>query len=104
MKREKTGGRAKGVPNKTTKQLKTMVHNFIADNWETVIKDFNSPRLHPRDRLNFIERILKYCIPIIGSSNSKLEIKRKLESLSDADLHLLAAKVLESNNDNDFEE
>lgn len=102
MTRKKTGGRAKGVPNKTTKQLKTLVHDFISENWDSVLRDFKSTKLHPRDRLNFIERMLKYCIPIIGSNNAKLEIKQ-IENLSDADFDKLVSKIIELTTENNIE-
>lgn len=91
----KTGGRIKGTPNKTTGQLKSLVNDFISENWAQVQKDFKSKRLHPRDRLFFVEKLLKYSVPIMGSTNTSLEIKKQLESLSDADLDKVVNMVLQ---------
>lgn len=54
-------GRPAGKPNKTTDELRTMVQNFIDDNLPTLQTDFDS--LEAKDRLAFIERLLKHVLP-----------------------------------------
>lgn len=54
-------GRPKGTPNKSTDELRTLLQNFIDDNMETLQADFD--KLEPKDRLNFIDRLLKHVMP-----------------------------------------
>lgn len=54
-------GRPKGKPNRTTDELRVMVQNFIDDNLQTLQADFD--KLEPKDRLTFIERLLKHVLP-----------------------------------------
>lgn len=54
-------GRPKGKPNRSTVELRAMVQNFIDDNMEALQADFDA--LEPKDRLNFMERLLKHVLP-----------------------------------------
>ena len=54
-------GRPKGKPNRTTDELRAMVQNFIDANLQTLQADFDL--LEPKDRLNFIDRLLKHVLP-----------------------------------------
>ena len=55
------GGRPKGSANKTTIEIKEFLTNFISDNLNTFQSDFD--QLGSKDRLNFMERLLKIIIP-----------------------------------------
>lgn len=57
----KTGGRAKGTPNKITGTLKDFVSGLIDDNREQIQKDLKA--LSPKDRLLVLERFLQYVLP-----------------------------------------
>lgn len=59
-------GRPKGVPNKITTELRTMLNDFVTEQWETIKQDFG--QLQPKERLIYYEKLLQYCIP----KNSKL--------------------------------
>ncbi len=54
-------GRPKGKPNRTTDELRAMVQNFVDNNLQTLQADFDL--LEPKDRLNFIDRLLKHVLP-----------------------------------------
>ena len=69
--RGRMGGRKKGTPNKATADLRTSINNLIADNWEQVQKDLNA--LEPKDRLMFIEKILRYVVPQESNINAQLQ-------------------------------
>lgn len=69
--RGRMGGRKKGTPNKTTADLRTSINNLIADNWEQVQKDLNA--LEPKNRLMFIEKILRYVVPQESNINAQLQ-------------------------------
>jgi hypothetical protein len=87
-KRKKTGGRKPGTPNKVTGNMRVQVGNFLSKNWYKVQKDFN--KLEPKEKLFFIEKLLKYTTPALSS----LEAKIDYEKLSDEDLDLLIDKLL----------
>ncbi len=55
------GGRPKGSKNKVTIEVKEFLNNFLHDNLNTLQSDFD--KLDSKDRLYFIEKILKYIIP-----------------------------------------
>jgi len=55
------GGRPAGKSNKSTDELRSLLQSFIDANIETMQADYES--LEPKDRLNFIERLLKHVLP-----------------------------------------
>lgn len=54
-------GRPKGVPNKVTAELRSLLHDFVTEEWEAIKSDFR--QLQPKERLIYYEKILQYCIP-----------------------------------------
>jgi hypothetical protein len=58
---KKFGGRQKGVPNKTTDELRGLFQSFVEANIETLQADFDL--LKPNERLSFMERIAKLILP-----------------------------------------
>ncbi len=97
-------GKPKGAVNKTSKEVKSLVSEFVSANWEQVQRDFNSKKLHPRDRLAFMERVLRYIIPVMGNTTGKIDIKKQLEGLSDQDLDRVVDMILQKETSNDDEE
>lgn len=79
-------GRPKGTPNKSTDELRTLLQNFIDDNMETLQADFD--KLEPKDRLNFIDRLLKHVLP------APLQ---ELERLTDEQLDELITRLKKNN-------
>ncbi len=82
-------GRPKGKPNRTTDELRVMVQNFIDDNLQTLQADFD--KLEPKDRLTFIERLLKHVLP------APLQ---ELDRLTDEQLDELINRLKAKNNEN----
>lgn len=54
-------GREKGTPNNATAELRQFVNNFINGNLDRIQSDFDE--LDAKDRLAFIEKLLKYVLP-----------------------------------------
>lgn len=79
-------GRPKGKPNKSTDELRTLLQSFIDTNMETLQADYDA--LEPKDRLNFIERLLKHILP------APLQ---ELERLSDDQLNELINRLKDQN-------
>lgn len=57
-----TGGRPKGSPNKTTIEVKEFISKFLTANLENIQTDFDN--LDSKERIYFIEKLLKYVIPV----------------------------------------
>ena len=83
--RAKTGGREKGVPNKTTKTARDWITALIEKNRVQVGKDLKS--LEPKDRLMIIEKFMAYTIPKMSSS------KVSINELSDQHLDTLIIEI-----------
>lgn len=75
-------GRPKGTPNRTTSQIKTMVQGFISDNLDDLQKEYN--QLEPREKLQFIERLLKFVLPQQRDVNQTINVKDLPENEMDA--------------------
>ena len=62
MKGQKTGGRTKGTPNKTTKTVRTALVDFLQNYAiEDLQNDFD--KLEPKDRILLFEKLTAYIIP-----------------------------------------
>jgi hypothetical protein len=57
----KTGGRAKGTPNKVTTDLRTWINELLDNSRERLETDLNA--LEPKDRLIILEKLMQYVIP-----------------------------------------
>jgi hypothetical protein len=60
-KREKTGGRTKGTPNKTTAEIRERFTSLLVSKIDTMQSDLNS--LEPKDRIKTLLEISKFVIP-----------------------------------------
>ena len=79
-KRINRAGRPKGTPNRTTEQIRGMIEDFISKNLKDIQKEYD--KLEGKDKLVFLERLLKHAIPPPPPENL-------LEGMSDTDLDLL---------------
>ena len=67
----KSGGRCSGTPNKITRDLKETINNFLNNNIDSLQDNFN--KLDAKDKINFIERLLRYSIPRIADNSITLD-------------------------------
>ncbi len=79
-KREKTGGRVQGVPNKLSGDLRSKIQQIINDNIESV--QFDLDQLEPMQRLQIIEKLISYCVPKLQSQTLEID----MNNLTDSDL------------------
>ena len=61
QKRQKTGGRKKGTPNKDTKELRERISDLIDNNFDNIQSDIDS--LTPEKRLDFLVKLFEYSLP-----------------------------------------
>lgn len=85
MKRIKTGGRKAGVPNRSTTELKNLVHSFLQANIKDLQVQYDE--LKPADKLDFFQKLLRFALPT--QSQAKIDLDR----LSNEDLDLVIDRL-----------
>jgi len=81
-------GRPAGSQNKSTVEIKNILTEFISKNIETLQNDYDS--LEPKERLIFIEKLLKYIIPT--KTTNEIDISK----MSDEEVDKLAESILKN--------
>ena len=89
-------GRPIGSKNKASENIRAKISDFIHHNLESIQADYDS--MPARDRLSFIEKLLKYSIPALQSVDILSHIKKEVENLPEDQLNELAEKILENSN------
>jgi hypothetical protein len=67
----KTGGRTKGVANKTTAEIREHYQKLVSDNLEQLNNDLKS--LEPLQRLKMIIELSKFVVPTLKQQDLTLE-------------------------------
>jgi hypothetical protein len=81
----KTGGRAVGVKNHSTTNLKQSIQNVVERGFDTIEEDLNG--MDARDKVGFILKLLPYLIP------TQKEQKISFDSLSDSEVDSLIERL-----------
>ena len=76
MKREKTGGRIAGTPNRSTAEIRAVLSSFIDANIENLQSDFEA--LEPIHRLAFFEKLLPY---VIAKQKEVVEVNKEPQNM-----------------------
>jgi hypothetical protein len=63
----KTGGRKQGTPNKLTKELRTLLKDFIYNELENMTDYLE--QMTPKDKVEIIIKLLPYAMPKIDNIN-----------------------------------
>jgi hypothetical protein len=69
----KTGGRAKGTPNKLTSEVKSKLQLLI----DNTIEDLSSTNLSVSHKLKLLEIMLNYCLPKLSHSHIETDNEQK---------------------------
>ena len=80
-------GRPKGKANKTTGTIKEFIANVIDDNREQIKADIAG--LEPKERLQFLERLMPYVVPKMESNKTEISFER----MSDGDINTPASTM-----------
>ena len=88
--RQKTGGRSKGTPNRTTAETKDLLKSIVGK--ELTKLGVMLEQLEPMDRINAISKLLPYILP--KQQETSIEIKQPLtREQSDARILELKKKL-----------
>ena len=79
----KTGGRAKGTPNKVTADLREWISDLLNNNKSVFETDLE--KLEPQQRVAIFEKLLSYAIPKMQSVETKIDYN----NLSDEQLNTI---------------
>lgn len=83
-------GRPRGTKNRTCEEIRGLLHQFIEANIETLQADFD--KLEAKDRLVFIDRLLKHVIPAPQDELMRLsdeDLDRLIERLKSNHLRII---------------
>ena len=90
----KSGGRAKGTPNRATAELRQWLAKLIKRNRAQIVSDLAT--IEPRERLIMLEKLMQYVVP------KQAAITADIALLTDEELTTVATDILNSlNNDDD---
>lgn len=81
-------GRKAGTPNKSTSDLRITVQYFLEKNMTSLQENFDM--LEPRDKLLFVEKMLKYTLPTLQAVDNTLNV----DNLSDESITAIFNKLL----------
>ena len=95
----KTGGRARGTPNKVTSTLKEFIGSLIDDNREQIKDDLES--LQPYQRLAVLGRLMAYVLPKQQSISTEAaldaeykQLDRLIDTLPDEAINRITEKIV----------
>lgn len=82
MKGKKTGGRQKGVPNKTTAFNKQLITSLLDEYSSSGLMSADFKALEPAARLSIAEKLMHYVLPKMQSTDVDVNIDNSKNSLS----------------------
>ena len=101
MKRQKTGGRKAGTPNKVTAKVKGSIADILAEHFTPEKVAENLEAMEPKDRLLFLTKLLDYSIPKLKQTDLKADIENNTITVlppnfdREARINELKAKLLD---------
>ncbi|MDR2064923.1 MAG: hypothetical protein LBP85_04355 [Prevotellaceae bacterium] len=84
---QKTGGRAKGTPNKITIDLRTWIAALIDNNRQQLEKDLLW--IEPKERWQVVEKLMQYTLPKMQS----VETAVNMDNLTDEQINLIISEI-----------
>ncbi len=82
-KRKKTGGRVKGVQNKTTTELKSIITQIVGNQLDRLEGDLDKiRRQNPAKAVEIAAKLIDYVLPKQTKMEIEGELKTKIESIT----------------------
>jgi len=91
-------GRPKGTPNKVTTNLRVLINEFLAENWDQIKEDVK--KLIPKDRVYFYEKLMQYDIPKMQSTQLTTDLDRLSDEQVDYIINELKLQIYEPATEN----
>ena len=79
----KTGGRKKGTPNKSSKFSKDLINDLLNTYKETGKFSRDFEQLEPKDRINVAIKMLQFVLPVMKAVDANVKTDTKMVSLAD---------------------
>ena len=73
---KKTGGRAKGTPNRQTRELRERISEFLDTTFDEIVLTFN--QLSPKDKIKYYLDIIQYSLPKLQSIEQNIEMEQNV--------------------------
>jgi hypothetical protein len=74
-------GRPKGIPNKSTNDLRQWVGEFIEGQKEQILQDWQA--LDPKDRIMYFEKLMRYVMPTLTATTLQTDFDRMTDDQLD---------------------
>jgi hypothetical protein len=85
-------GRPKGIPNKSTNDLRQWVGEFIDGQREQILQDWQA--LEPKDRIIMFEKLMRFVLPTLQATTLQTDFDRMTDSELDYIIEGLQQKVV----------
>lgn len=72
-------GKPKGAKNRSTKELRNFITNFINDNLETIQDDFTA--LEPKERIDTFIKLMEYALPKLNRTELSAPIEAEEKTI-----------------------
>jgi hypothetical protein len=74
-------GRPKGIPNKSTNDLRQWVGEFIEGQREQIVSDWQA--LEPKDRIVMFEKLMRFVLPTLQATTLQTDFDRMTDEQLD---------------------
>jgi hypothetical protein len=88
---QKTGGRAKGTPNKITTDLRAWINEILNSNRKQFKKDLKE--LEPHQRVAILEKMLSYAVPKMQSVEARIDLNHLTDEQLDTVINELTKDI-----------
>lgn len=93
IKREKTGGRIAGTPNRSTQEVRLFIQSFLERQFDNIDAIFEE--LSAKEKIQALTKLLPYIVPkqiqMDLNATHTQEVKHDLSKLTDEELHFILA-------------
>jgi hypothetical protein len=74
-------GRPKGIPNKSTNDLRQWIADFIEGQREQIVMDWQ--QLEPKERLQMFEKLMRFVLPTLQATTLQTDFERMTDEQID---------------------